>query len=52
MKEVSILSIIRKIKKDNMNGWNLEYADYNSDLICNLDRLLNKDNEEEGEFYE
>lgn len=52
MIEVSIFSIVREIKKDNMNGWNLEYADYNSDLICNLDRLLNKENDEEVEIYE
>lgn len=51
MIEVSILSIVREIKKDNMNGWNLDY-DYNSELICNLDMLLNKENDEEVEIYE
>lgn len=53
MREVSILSIVREIKKDNQCGWNLDY-DYNSELICNLDNLLyGEDEEVEGrELYE
>ena len=51
MKEVSILSIIREIKKESLSGWNLE-NDYNSEFICNLDMLLNKENDEEVEIYE
>lgn len=52
MKEVSILSIIKEIKKESLSGWNLE-NDYNSEFICNLDMLLNEDGEEEGgKLYE
>ena len=51
MKEISILSIIREIKKESLSGWNLE-NDYNSDIICNLDMLLNEEKDEEAEIYE